>query len=161
MTELPTFAFGLLVAVFLALAAGTSLMQRVALVLLANWLVLTAYVDATNNYTPWAMCFVVDALSAWAVMRRPASCPQATIGMLYLGQMSWHLVFGVREAINLPADAIFYYDAVTYIAWGQVAVLGVWTGGAMADRILSRWPMGYEVARRLGLVHHSREAGRK
>ena len=50
-------------------------------------------------------------------------------GLFYFFQIAAHIALGIRSLLGIPTDAIFYYDAITYVAWAQLLALGAWSGG--------------------------------
>jgi hypothetical protein len=135
MTELLAYMAGLFT-MLLAVALTAWLhrgqrpqMLRTAGAILLNWLVGFVYVQNTGNFTPWHFSIFVDAAAALAVMYHPAGRVQGFIGLFYFFQIAGHTAFGIRRLLGLPADPVFYYDAITWVAWAQLAAMGVWCGG--------------------------------
>jgi hypothetical protein len=102
---------------------------RTGAAIAACWLAGLIYVSNTDDYTPWHFNIFIDALAALAVMFRPAGRTQGGIGLLYFAQIAWHTAFGIQIFSGNSPDPSFYYDAITWLAWAQLAVLGAWCGG--------------------------------
>jgi hypothetical protein len=135
MTELPAYMGGLFAMLLVAVLTTwwhpeqRKQMLRTAAAILLNWLAGTVYVQNTGNYTPWHFSIFIDAAAALAVMYHPAGRAQGFIGLFYFFQIAGHTAFGIRRLLGLPADPVFYYDAITWVAWAQLAAMGVWCGG--------------------------------
>jgi hypothetical protein len=144
MTDLPAYAGGLLT--MLVVVGFTAhrftnerwQLARVALAIFLNWLAGASYVIATENYTPWHFSIFIDALAAFAVMWQPAGRVQGFIGLFYLLQIAGHTAFGVRRLFGLGADPLYYYDAITFVAWAQLLAMGVWSGGLWGRSLFRR-----------------------
>lgn len=144
MTELPAYAAGLMA--MLALCGFTIRRHpgerwqiiRCAGAILFNWIAGVIYVRQTGDYTPWAFSIFIDALAALAVMFHPAGRVQGYIGLFYLLQIACHTGFGLREWLSYRTDSILYYDAITWIAWAQLAAMGGWCSAIWGDDILHR-----------------------
>lgn len=134
MTDWPAYLAGLLG--MLVLAALTVRWHprerwqivRCALAILINWIAGMIYVWQTRDYTPWAFNIFIDAAAALAVMYHPAGRVQGFLGLFYLFQIAGHTAFGVRQWLGLPADPVYYYNTITWIAWAQLAAMGGWCG---------------------------------
>ena len=143
-TDLPQYAAGL--AIMLAMVCLTCFwhaepraqMLRSAAAIAANWLAGVIYVHNTGNMTPWHFSILIDTLAAFAVMYHPAGKVQGFIGLFYCFQIAGHIAFGARQMLGLGADAIFYYDSITYVAWGQLVAMGVWCGGIWIADLVHR-----------------------
>ena len=161
MTDLPAYLAGLLATLAAALFTGWRFptwrgqLWRVAIAIFLNWAAGVAYVQATGDYTPWMFWIAADAITAMAVMWHPAGRMQVYIGLFFALQIAGHIAFGGRQLVGLPADPIFYYDAVTYVAWAQLAAIGVWTGGIWVGSVVPRHRnRRAPVDRRARLGHH-------
>lgn len=111
---------------------------RTMLVILLNWVAGVAWVKASGDYTPWAFNILIDSAAATAIMWKPAGRAQGYIGLFYMLQITAHIAFGMRTIFDIRTDAIFYYHAITYVAWAQLAALGVWAGGVWMGDLLHR-----------------------
>jgi len=164
MTELPIFAVGLFI--MLVLAALTAMRQkeiswqivRCAAAILVNWIAGTLYVWRTGDFTPWHFSIFIDAAAALAVMYHPAGRVQGCIGLFYLFQIAFHVAFGIRTILHMSADPIYYYDAITYIAWAQLAAMGLWCGGVWMGDFLHRLRHRHDAAARRARAGNSRAA---
>jgi len=139
MTELPVYLTGLILA--LGFAVVTALrhpacrepLLRTAAAILGCWIAGVAYTATTDDLTPWHFNIFLDAVTATVVMMNPAGRTQGTIGLLYFVQIAWHTAFGIQIFSGNKPDEQFYYDAITWVAWAQLAVLGIWCGGIEHD----------------------------
>lgn len=145
MTDLPAFSAGMLFTVLLVLSTcwrygeQREQMLRTMTVIILNWFAGIVYVSNTENPTPWHYNIFIDAAAAIAVMYHPAGRVQGYIGLFYFFQISAHVAFGARRLLGIPTDEIFYYDAITYVAWAQLAALGVWCGGVWLADLVHRF----------------------
>lgn len=162
MTDTAPFACGI-VAMMLAVAITAAShpdqreqMLRTAVVITANWGAGLAYVSVTANHTPWHFSIFIDALAAFAVMFHPAGKVQGFIGLFYFLQIAGHTAFGLRLLFGMSADPIYYYDAITYVAWLQLAAMGAWCGGVCGD-LVHRWRRRRDEDDRRASAAHSRE----
>lgn len=164
MTDLPAFATGLLITTLLVAFTSwrradqrNQLLRTMAAVAL-NWIVGLIYVQNTGNLTPWHYNIFIDALAAAGVMWHPAGKVQGYIGLFYFFQIAAHIAYGIRDVLGIPTDAIFYYDAITYIAWAQLIALGAWCGGIwIASSVHRPWPRIYARHHRAGILDHRGE----
>lgn len=134
-----TFFYLVLFIVYLSI----EVLWRVAGVVLANWCAGTVFIWQTRNFDPWEFNLFIDSLAMMVVLWHPAGKAQVLLGLLYIGQICLHIVYGSRELLSYPNDILFYYNALTVIAWAQLLVLGGWAsgiGGAIVD--VGRWAMG-------------------
>lgn len=135
MTELPAYLTGLVsMLVLVGLTAFRHKMQREqvlrsAAAILFNWIAGSLYVSFTEDYTPWHFSIFIDAICAFIVMWQPAGRVQGFIGLFYFLQIAGHTAFGLRYLTGYPNDPIFYYDAITYVAWAQLLAMGAWCVG--------------------------------
>lgn len=157
MTELPAYALGLLCAIILAIFTGWRnnewrwQLWRVAGVIAINWFIGLLYTHNTGNPTPWAFNIFIDSAAAFVVMFHPAGRVQSYIGLFYALQIAGHISFGGRRLMGYHADPVFYYDAITIVAWGQLVAIGMWAGGIWGKSLLHRFrDRGHAVDRRQG-----------
>lgn len=159
--NLPAYVTGLSFTVLLALLLGRKRADRGALwrcaaVIAVNWVLGTAFVTLTANYDPWEYNMFIDSVAMAVVLRHPAWRAQAAIGLLYIVQICCHIAYGGRELLGYPNDAIFYYDALTIIAWAQLLVLGGWACGVgWATAAIGRWPYRHASWRAAHLRNHA------
>jgi hypothetical protein len=153
MLDLPAYMLGLFgVLALVGLAAERfeecrEPLLRTGASVLGCWLAGVVYVQTTDDYTPWHFNIFIDALAASVIMLHPAGRLQGAIGLLYFGQIAWHTAFGIQILSGNMPDALFYYNAITWVAWAQLAVLGAWGGGILYGS-------------RVRTVRHSRNAPR-
>lgn len=107
-------------------------MLRVAVVLALNWTVNTFFCFLTDDYDPWQLFFVVDGLSAAAILWPPAGRIQALIGYTYIGEILLHVVYGLAAR---PGAEHLYWAVLTEVGFVQLALLGGWAGGYGGYRI--------------------------
>lgn len=164
MTELPAYLTGLVVTALIALlTAGfhrheRAQVVRVAFAIIAVWAIGTVYVYGTGNYTPWKFSIMLDIAAAAVIMVRPASRAQALIGMLYFLQIAGHVAYGGRITFGYDASPVYYYDALTIVAWAQLFALGAWCGGIWLGTLVhGRWHRRHEVHRRARAANLARE----
>lgn len=144
MTELPAYLAGLVAISAVAFVTGWRFREwrnqlwRVSTAVFLNWALGTVYVAFTGDYTPWMFWIALDFVTAVAVMWHPAGRMQVYIGLFYALQIAGHIAFGGRRLVGLSADPIWYYDAVTYVAWAQLGAIGVWAGGIWVGAMLHR-----------------------
>lgn len=142
MTEMPIYLAGLLVAVAALLITGCKMpgcraqLWRVAAAVGLNWLAGLTYVEISGDFTPWKFSIVADIAAAAAVMWHPAGRAQCYIGIFYFLQIAGHIGFGARSILGYDPDPVYYYDAITWVAWGQLAAIGAWTGGLWIGHIV-------------------------
>jgi len=110
-----------------ALARGDWALVRCALALLANWVIGMAISLFWSD--AWPSNIVLDAATAYIVLRKPAGKWQAALGVTYCIQIMAHLGYGVRILLGIGADAMEYYNNLTAIAFFQLFLLGGWSGG--------------------------------
>lgn len=137
MTELPAYLVGLIMACLACLMtahfhrASSGPLVRTACMIALNWVAGTLYVAGSGDYTPWAFSILIDVSCAAAIMAHPAGRMQAYIGLFYCLQIAFHCGFGLHETTGMPANGMAYYDAITWIAWGQLAAMGAWCVGIL------------------------------
>lgn len=160
MTSLAAYASGLLFAVLLSLYTGwkheeaREQLWRVAAAILINWFAGLLYIRNTGNFSPWEFNLFIDSAAAFAVMWRPAGRVQGYIGLFYFFQIAAHVAYGIRDWAKMPNDPVFYYEAITLVAWAQLGALGAWTGGIWGKRFLHRvWHRGNAPDCRKGTAH--------
>lgn len=144
MTSLPAYALGLLAIVLLTGLTGWKHLEsrgqlwRVGAALALNWGAGLLYVSNTGNYTPWQFSIFIDSAAALTILFHPAGRAQAYIGLFYLFQIAGHIAYGGRHLLGYPADPVYYYDAITWVAWAQLLAVGVWSIGLWCGDILHR-----------------------
>ncbi len=124
---------------------------RVAFVLAANWYAGALFVRLSGDYTPWLFSLALDVLAAVAIMYRPAGRVQGIIGLTYFFQIAGHIAYGGRHLAGLPADPVYYYDAITLVAWVQLLAVGAWSAGIWGKALVhSLWHRSHALDRRKG-----------
>lgn len=142
MLDMPSYALGL--AMTVAFAAVTCLhipatvkqLCRVAGVLLANWLAGMAFFALSNDYSAWYFNIFIDAAAAFVVLWKPVGKAQQYIGLFYFIQLAGHIAYGSRILLGYPANAAYYYDAITIVAWLQLLAVWGWAGGLWLQALL-------------------------
>lgn len=124
MTHTALFGAALLLALLLCRRAGMPSLTRTAWALIANCLCALVAIWIWGA-TPWRALFVIDAVTAYVVLRHPARMAQAAIGGMLACQVLAHLSFGW---VGLSAGANYYLVSLNLIGWLQVATL---SGGAI------------------------------
>lgn len=109
--------------------------------LCANWIVNTAFVHWTGeNYPVWMFlttdyttAFLIIFLSRVIVDRKPHLW-QVAVCTVFVLQMICH----VRVAIspNDPWVGYYAYYFLSYSAWLQLAIVGVWTGHGLVAHLV-------------------------
>jgi hypothetical protein len=120
-------------AFFVALAGATALavawggprLRRTGFAMLGNWAACMVAVAVSDSLTPWALFLLFDAATAVAVLRHPASRPQAIIGAIYLFQIAFHVAFAL---VGNGLAASVYLDLLALGGWLQIGTL---LGGAI------------------------------
>lgn len=159
MTELQVYLSGLLAAAFIVAATAIRYsdvrwqMLRTISAIALNWCVGASYAWFSSDYTPWGLSIAIDAAAAGAIMLHPAVRTQAYIGLFYFFQIACHVAFGFRGILGLETSETFYYDAITYIAWAQLAALGVWCGACWLP-VHRVWRSGDAAHSRARNLHH-------
>lgn len=121
-----------LMACLVSAVTGNRPMARVAVVLALNWAVNTAFCLATWVYDPWYFFFIIDALSAAAILLPPAGRVQALIGYTYIGELVLHVVYGLAAG---PGAEHLYWAVLTEVGFAQLVLLGGWAGGYSGRRL--------------------------
>lgn len=119
---------------------------RVAGVLSINWALGTFYALQTGNPTPWHFNIFIDVVSAWVITLHPANRWQMIIGCTYCAQILVHCAYGLQDLRpewsflswmpNWHVAQLTYYWTLTWIAFGQLALLGAWSGGLKIGHLL-------------------------
>lgn len=105
---------------------------RSVLAILLNWIAGIAFNHVTGVTDGWIFNFVIDTLSAIAVLYRPAGRWQAVLGVLFCAQIAMDAGYGLLRALHVEADADKYYWALTRVAWLQLLLVWGWCGGLVA-----------------------------
>lgn len=142
----PSYTIGLILVGAFALATGAVLWReqllRSCAAVVANWMIGTAFITLTGWTDCWGFNIILDAATATLVLWHPASRMQALIGVSYCVQIAMHIGYGTAKidlfVIGARADPWKYYDALTAIAWIQLALLGGWGSGLWLWRIADR-----------------------
>jgi len=163
MTSLAAYMTGLGCVVLFCLYTGwkheeaREQLWRVAAAILINWCAGMLYIGNTGNQAPWEFNLFIDSAAAFAVMWRPAGRVQGYIGLFYFFQIAAHVAYGIRDWAKMPNDPVFYYEAITLVAWAQLVALGAWAGGIWGKRFLHRLGhRGNAHDRRKGTAHPAR-----
>ena len=128
---------------------------RTVLVIFLNWCAGLAYIQNSGDMTPWQFNIFIDSAAAAIILWHPAGRVQAYVGLFYMIQIAFHTAYGIREVFGQSVDQIFYYDAITFIAWGQLLALGAWCGGIWGkDAVRGLRDHGHALDRRKGNSHN-------
>lgn len=127
-------------------------MSRVASALILNWVAGYLFNEVFHTTTPWAWSFAIDTVSAVIVLWSPACRWQALIGASYIVQIMMHAMFALGRW-----HPHSYWEALTAVAWLQLALLLLWGGAGVAHR------HAFDVRRRAvdSFAPHSRDLGGK
>jgi len=136
MTLTALFIGVLVLALHLCRQAGMPKLTRTAWALIINCLCALVAIWIWGA-TPWRALFVIDAVTAFVVLRNPARMAQAAIGGMLACQVLLHLSFGW---VGLSTGAADYLVTLNLIGWLQAATL---LGGAVCGgrkiRVGNRW----------------------
>ncbi len=131
--------------------------DRVALAIVANWIINTSFVTLTGIYDPFYWFLAVDAVTAAIILRRPASVAQAGLGASYLIQIAMHTGYGLvwlsnpHEGASYAGARDLYLNWLDWVAYAQLAILALWAGGHGRGRKVA----SFLRLRRRRMVHHS------
>jgi len=143
---IPVWAFGLILIVLTigAVCLRAAPMRRTAIVLLLNWACEVIYYHLTHDSTPWLWWMAADTLAAIVILTRPAGRVQAYIGATYLIEVAFHSAYGIHLGQGYSRTAqMHYWQILQVIAYVQVALLGGWIGGGLAQRFHRRYSSLY------------------
>lgn len=121
MIEAVAFGAGLLGSGLLSLNASPAL-QRTALALTVNWVVVLAAQWVTGNLAPWPLFILADAGTALIVLSHPASKPQAVIGVIYILQITFHIAYAL---VGAGLATALYLHMLSGGGWLQIATLAI------------------------------------
>lgn len=136
------FLVSLLAACAFAAILHKDRMLGTALVLLANWGINTSIVSISGDSAPWMGFLAVDYLSGFLLMviaDRPAKW-QITIVVTFALECVVHGAFGYCPRNGWTI--YYYFYALSYIAWAQVALVGAWGVVDLARRPSLPWRGG-------------------
>jgi hypothetical protein len=114
----------------LLLVAGLSLLRRsswrAGLALIGAWVATEIAVKVTGRYDPWYCFAAINIAAAWAVLRPPSN----RLGSLIGATLIWQLLVDVGYGLAGNPDVMMQYlIRQTDMAWGQLAILGLWYVG--------------------------------
>ena len=149
------FAVPAALIVLALIAAGARLWPIVttALLLTANWGACALISYLSGSVSDWIALAGVDYVTAVVLALMSARRPQFLIVALYAGMLVLHVAYSVHEIWKVGLSEREYFDALTVLAWLQIASVGGWLGvdahkarrsrrhtqsGAYADSILPR-----------------------
>jgi hypothetical protein len=101
---------------------GRGAVERCASVLMLNWLAGYCFNAWFGTFTPWAWSALIDTVSAVVILWHPAGRAQAILGGSYVAQLVCHFLYAATSIWTQHE----YWQALTFIAWAQLAVLGIW-----------------------------------
>ncbi|CAN5702245.1 hypothetical protein BH11PSE6_BH11PSE6_00040 [soil metagenome] len=121
--------------------------------LAGNWCVNTAIVWYTGNPVPWAAFIVTDYLTGFFLL---LICPKASpfciaVVALYVGECLAHGAFGMSRQDAWAEYS--YWWTLSYAAWAQLFVMGVWGLADIYRRIVK--PAGGGAS---GVAHMGRDS---
>lgn len=109
-------------------------LRRTALAMAGNWLACMLAVRL-SGIADFALAFVlIDALTAWAVLARPAGRVQAVVGGIYLVQIAFHIAYFVAGLFGLGWSPWLYLTILSGAAAVQLTIMVGGGGGG-----ISRW----------------------
>lgn len=140
MLHMAPFLTGLMAVAIVAAATArlcnNGPLARTMLAIFINWIAEFLFKHFTGIHDPWQFNIVNDSISAAIILSRPASRWQAMIGVAYCIQIAMHGGYGARELISGIASWGKYNDALTTVAWLQLLLVGVWSGGVWGNRLV-------------------------
>lgn len=112
--------------------------ERCMVAVLLNWgagmaVSMAGWTDA------WPVNIALDTLTAVVILWHPAGRWQAALGVTYCVQLAMHIGYGVRRLLDYPADAMSYYDWLTWVAFLQLLIIGGWNLGLWGGGLVARW----------------------
>ena len=103
-------------------------------VLLIDWGLCTWIVSATGQpFNPMAFA-AFDMLAAVAILQLPACRLQTVVAATYIIEMIFHAWFVTRNGSF--SDQIIYWYGLHYVAWGQLWIVAIWTGGKLVQMVV-------------------------
>jgi hypothetical protein len=124
------YSFGLAVALVVAyITVAVTLDWRVFRVITAiaiNWCLGSAFTYFTEITDGWWFNILIDGLAAWVILYSPSGKCQSALGVSYCIQIAMHVGYGARVLLIGDADRWQYYNALTFIAWLQLLLVGGW-----------------------------------
>lgn len=121
---------------------------RCTLAVAANWIV-GMLVSHAGWVDAWPVNIVIDVLTAWVILRNPAGRWQSILGVSFCAQIAMHVGYGANIILFSHGDMVGYYNALTVVAFLQLAVTGGWNGDLWRVRAY----------RRRGLHSHAAASG--
>lgn len=125
----------------LSMLAGSGRLAGTAAILLLNWLACALYVFATGERYPAGAFFVIDYVSALAIVvpmlvspLRPSGF-QIAIGTTYAGQLITH---AAKVLLATDAATICGWDVLKWLGYGQIALGFAWGGWELVGRARNR-----------------------
>jgi hypothetical protein len=100
---------------------GRGAIERCAAVIILNWIAGYVFNETFGTFTPWIWSTIIDVLAASIILLPIAGRWQAVLAVSYILQIVCHFVYG----INFWGQHQ-YWAVLTFIAWGQLLILGVW-----------------------------------
>lgn len=126
------FGFGLALASLAVWREGSQPLKGAAKIVVSVWLINVIYAETTNNFNNALLMAVVDAIAAWFILSPPRNEARQWIGVLYIAQCVYNVVYWVNypsKGSEGPIDG--YLDGLAILGWCQIAALLV---GAFNDR---------------------------
>lgn len=103
-------------------------LPRTALAILGNWIAGLVMSIPGGITDAWAWNIAIDGFAAFVILWRPAGRWQSLLGVSYCAQIAMHIGYGALLLTDQQPDQWSYYDALTRVAWVQLALLGAWGG---------------------------------
>lgn len=117
------FGISIALLLLLSMAFGSDQQHKCAMTIAANWSACTAYVLATDNYTPWVWFGAMDILAAIAITSlRPVSIPRKVLAFSYMVQFGFHAAFGLAG----HGDPLTYLALLDYTLIAQMLLIFTW-----------------------------------
>lgn len=127
------FLASMLGLLIVAIMRGRGRAAGVVVVLLVNWLLQVAVIQATGEQFPWLIFIVTDYLAALVLYAVGGRRWSMAVIAIYVVQILCHAGFGLSPKTALVEWR--YYWALTYTGWGQLLVVGGWLG----HDVVRRW----------------------
>lgn len=98
-----------------------------ALILLGNWGACAGYWWVTGHATDWWALTLADFATAGLLMwLLPVSRAQVILVLLCACMILAHVAYGGGVLIGLGGSEYHYFETLTWLAWAQALVVGVW-----------------------------------
>ena len=124
------FAVPVALIVLALIAAGMRLWPIVisALILTANWGACALMSYASGSVSTWVALAGIDYAAAVIIAIAAERRPQFVIVALYAFMLVFHVAYSVQDTMKVGLSERQYFDALTILAWMQIATIGGWLG---------------------------------